>query len=138
MWTCPICGRDFKRRNQSHSCKTVYSIDEYIAQFPETEQTHLQELRTIIREAAPEATEKISWNMPTFVQNGNLVHFAMHQNHIGFHVGAPTVTAFEEKLAGFHYAKGTIHLPHAQPLPNDLIQAIVQFNIERKTNQKNK
>lgn len=77
MWTCDICGRDFKNKNQSHSCKKIHTIDEYIAQFSSEQQSKLIELREIINEMAPEAKEKISWNMPTFAQNGgNLVHFA--------------------------------------------------------------
>ncbi|MDS9471377.1 iron chaperone [Sporosarcina pasteurii] len=135
MWTCPSCERSFKRKNQPHSCIAVHSVDDYIDQFPETGQARLQELRTLIRQAAPNAMEKISWNMPTYVQNGNIVHFAMQQKHIGLHVGVAAVKAFEDELANFNYAKGTIHLPHAQPLPKELIQKIVHFNIDLKLNQ---
>ncbi|HNR47469.1 MAG TPA: DUF1801 domain-containing protein, partial [Anaerolineaceae bacterium] len=61
------------------------TIDEYIARFPDDIQTILVELRAAIRAAAPEAEEKISYQMPTFAFNGNLVHFAVHKNHIGFY-----------------------------------------------------
>lgn len=134
MWNCNLCGREFKNKNQPHSCKSIETINEYISLFPQEQQSKLIELRDIINEAAPEAQEKISWNMPTFVQNGsNLVHFASQKNHIGFHVGASTVQAFKNELLDYHYSKGTIHLPNAQPLPHELIQAIVHFRAERST-----
>lgn len=79
MWTCTLCGREFKRKNQSHYCKSVNTIEEYIAQFSNKEQVKLQELRKIIKNIASEAEEKISWKMPTYFQNGNLVHFAMQK-----------------------------------------------------------
>lgn len=130
MWRCEICGREFKNKNQSHSCKAINTIDEYIAQFSLDDQKKLNELREIITKTAPEVEEKISWKMPTFFQNKNLVHFAMHKNHIGFYVGPTAVEAFETKLANFHFFKGTIQLPKDQPLPEKLIQEIVRFKIE--------
>lgn len=136
VWTCDICRREFKNKNQSHSCKKIHTIDEYIALFSSEQQGKLTELREIINEAAPEAEEKISWNMPTFVQNGgNLVHFALHKNHIGFHVGASTVLHFKDELLDYYSSKGTIHLPNDHSLPRELIKAIVQFRIERNMNK---
>lgn len=137
MWTCKLCGREFKNQNQSHSCKSVSTIDEYIAQFSPDERKQLKELRGIINKTAPLAEEKISWNMPTFFQNKNLVHFAMHKNHIGFHVGPTAVDKFESELVDFHYSKGTIRLPIDQPLPHKLIKDIVQFKVERHAEKLN-
>lgn len=134
MWTCEVCGRKFKNKNQSHSCKSVRTIDEYIAQFYPNDQKKLQELREIIIKTAPEVIEKISWNMPTFFQSKNLVHFAMQKNHIGFHVGQTAVEAFEHELSNLHFSKGTIHLPIDQPFPLQLIERIVQFKIEMHGN----
>lgn len=131
MWTCTVCGREFKRENQSHYCKSVNTIDEYIAQFSQQEQKKLQELRKMIKNISTKAEEKMSWKMPTFSQKGNVVHFAMHKNHIGFYVGSTAIKAFEDELANYKYAKGTIQLPKDQPLPKDLIEKIVQFNIEK-------
>ena len=131
MWTCELCGREFKNKNQSHSCQSVSTIDEYIAQYSPDEQKKLQELRGIINQTAPLAKEKISWNMPTFFQNRNLVHFAMHKSHIGFYVGPTAVEIFENELTDFHYNKGTIRLPINEPLPNKLIQEIVRFKVKR-------
>lgn len=134
MWTCELCGREFKNKNQSHSCQSVSTIDAYIAQYSPDEQKKLQELRDIINQTAPLAEEKISWNMPTFFQNRNLVHFAMHKSHIGFYVGPTAVEIFENELVGFHYNKGTIRLPINEPLPQKLIQEIVQFKVKRHGN----
>ena len=131
MWTCGLCGREFKNKNQSHSCKSFSTIDEYIAQYTPAEQKQLNELRGIITKTAPLAEEKISWNMPTFFQNRNLVHFALNKSHIGFYVGPTAVEAFENELLNFHYFKGTIQLPHNEPLPQKLIEAIVKFKIEK-------
>ena len=131
MWTCELCGREFKNKNQSHSCKSFSTIDEYIGQYTPVEQEKLNELRGIITKTAPLAEEKISWNMPTFFQNRNLVHFAMNKSHIGFYVGPTAVEAFEKELSNFHYFKGTIRLPLNEPLPQKLIKAIVKFKIEK-------
>lgn len=135
VWICDICDRTFRNKNQSHSCKSIHTIDEYITLFSSEQQSKLIELREVINETAPEAKEKISWNIPTFTQNWNLVHFALQNNHIGFHVGASTVQSFKDKLSNFHYSKGTIHLPNNQPLPRELIQAIVQYRVERNINK---
>lgn len=130
MWRCEICGREFKNKNQSHSCKSFRTIDEYIAQFSPHDQNKLQVLRELINKLAPEAVEKMSWNMPTFFQYNNLVHFVMQKNHIGFHVGPTAVKAFENELLNFHFNKGTIHLPNDQAFPHQLIEKIVQSKVE--------
>lgn len=135
MWRCEVCGREFKNKNQSHSCKSIHTIDEYIAQFSPNDQKKLQELRDIINNTAPVAEEKISWKMPTFFQNKNLVHFAMHKNHIGFYVGPTAVEAFKNELSNFYFFKGTIQLPNDQPLPHQLIKRIVQFKIAMHTKE---
>jgi len=131
MWTCTICGRDFKRKNQSHYCKSVNTIDAYITQFSKNEQAKLHELHNMIKNAASNMEEKISWKMPTFIQKGNVIHFAMHKNHIGLYVGSTTVKAFENELSSYQYAKGTIQLSKDQPLPQDLIEKIVHYNVEK-------
>lgn len=109
-------------------------VEKYIAQFSDELQSKLQEIRQIIREAAPQASEKISWRMPTFYLNGNLVHFAMHKSHIGFYPGASGVEHFEDRLGEYKHAKGSIQFPLSQPLPAPLIQDIVKFRVEE--NQK--
>jgi len=104
------------------------SIDEYIATFPEDVQKIMQQLRTTIKAAAPEAEEKISYNMPTFMLNGKyLVYFAGWKNHIAFY-GAPRGDPeFTEDLSVYETGKGTLQFPYDTPLPLDLITKIVKF-----------
>jgi uncharacterized protein YdhG (YjbR/CyaY superfamily) len=103
------------------------TIDEYIATFPADVQKILQELRAVIKAAAPEATEKISYQMPTFFLHGNLVHFAAFKNHIGFYPAPRGIEAFQEELSRFKGAKGSVQFPIDQPLPLELISRIVKF-----------
>jgi uncharacterized protein YdhG (YjbR/CyaY superfamily) len=105
------------------------SIDEYIAQFPDGVQRILQELRRVIREAAPDAKEKMSYQMPTFALHGNLVHFAAYKNHVGFYPDPAGVEAFRDKLVGYKTTKGAIQFPIDKPLPYDLIAEIVEFRV---------
>ncbi len=105
------------------------SIDEYIAQCPKQVQKTLQELRATIRAAAPDAEEKISYQMPAFAQNGNLVYFAALKNHIGFYPTPSGITAFEKELAGYKSTKGALNFPLDEPLPLKLIRKIVQYRV---------
>ena len=110
--------------------KTTYeSIDEYILSFPPEIQEILKKLRSVIKEAAPEAEEKISYKMPTFVLKGNLVYFAAFKNHIGFYPIPSGITAFKAELAGYKQGKGSIQFPLDKPLPYDLISRIVKLRV---------
>ena len=106
------------------------SIDEYIEQFPKEIQTILQKIRSVIKEAAPEATEKISYQMPTFFLKGNLVHFAAYKNHVGFYPAPRGIEKFKEELSQFKGAKGSVQFPMDKPLPLELISRIVLFRVE--------
>jgi uncharacterized protein YdhG (YjbR/CyaY superfamily) len=106
-----------------------YSIDEYIATFPAEIQALLESVRATIRAAAPEAEEKISYQMPTFVLNGNLVHFAAFKQHIGLYPAPSGIEAFQQELAPYKGAKGSIRFPISQPLPLELISAIVRYRV---------
>jgi len=106
------------------------SIDEYIASFPPEIQQLLVSVRETIREAAPEATEKISYQMPTFALHGNLVHFAAFKNHIGFYPAPQGIEEFKEELSAYKGAKGSVQFPLNQPLPLELIRRIVKFRVE--------
>lgn len=105
------------------------SIDEYIATFPAEIQKILQEIRALIKAAAPEAKEKISYQMPTFDLNGNLVHFAAFKNHIGFYPTPSGIEAFKEELSGYAGAKGSVQFPIDQPMPLDLMRRIVEYRV---------
>lgn len=106
------------------------NIDEYIAAFPEDVQERLQKIRAIIREAAPNATEAISYQMPTFKLEGNLVHFAAYKNHIGFYPIPTGIEKFEAELAAYKRSKGAVQFPLDQPMPYDLIGRIVTFRVQ--------
>ena len=105
------------------------SIDEYIATFPEEIQKILEELRATIKAAAPEAQEKISYQMPAFALKGNLVYFGAYKNHIGFYPTASGIQAFKNELSVYEGAKGTVRFPIDKPLPLDLISRIVKFRV---------
>ncbi|MDF2659360.1 MAG: hypothetical protein K0Q94_2151 [Paenibacillus sp.] len=108
---------------------TFATIDDYISQFPPEVQDILRTLRNVIKEAAPEAKEKISYQMPTFVLHGNLVHFAAYKNHIGFYPAPSGIEAFQQELAAYKGAKGSVQFPIDKPLPYDLIRRIVQYRV---------
>ena len=114
------------------------SIDEYIAAQPKTVQSRLQQIRSAIAQAAPDASEKISYQMPTFYLNGNLVHFAAFENHIGFYPTPGGVKAFQEELSGYKYAKGSIQFPINRPVPLTLIRKIVTFRVEENSKKRAK
>jgi uncharacterized protein YdhG (YjbR/CyaY superfamily) len=103
------------------------SIDEYIAAFPADVQKILQEMRATIHAAAPDATEKISYQMPTFFLKGNLVHFAAFKNHIGFYPAPHGIEAFQDEMSAYEGSKGTVRFPIDKPLPLDLIRGVVQY-----------
>lgn len=110
---------------------TFTSIDEYIAAcLPEVQPT-LQTLRQVIKEAAPEAKEKISYAMPTFELQGNLVHFAAFKKHIGFYPAPDGIHAFQDEVAEYHASKGTLQFPLDKPIPYELISRIVKYRVER-------
>lgn len=106
------------------------NIDEYIKSFPTDIQKILEQLRTTIRKAAPAAEEKISYAMPTFVLNGNLVHFAAYKHHIGFYPSPSPIEVFKDDLSGYVTSKGAIQFPVDQPLPLALIAKIVRFRVK--------
>jgi uncharacterized protein YdhG (YjbR/CyaY superfamily) len=113
---------------KSNSVRYV-SIDEYIATFPEEIQKKLEEVRATIKTAAPEAKEKISYQIPTFTLYGNLVHFAAYKNHIGFYPTSSGVQAFKHELSQYETSKGAIQFPLDKPLPLDLISKITKYRV---------
>ncbi|MFN8413986.1 MAG: DUF1801 domain-containing protein [Anaerolineales bacterium] len=122
--------------------KPITTIDEYIATFPKDIQKILNEVRKTIKTAAPMAEEKISYQMPTFFLNGNLVHFAAFKNHIGFYPTPSAIEAFKKELSVYEGAKGSVQFPLNQPMPLKLISKIVKFrvgqNLEKAKNKPGK
>jgi uncharacterized protein YdhG (YjbR/CyaY superfamily) len=116
------------------SDKAAYnSIDEYIMTFPQEVQKILKELREVIKTAAPEAEEKISYQMPTFYLKGNLVHFAAYKRHVGFYPAPSGIEAFKEELSDYESAKGSVRFPIDKTLPLELISKIVKFRVAENT-----
>ncbi len=103
------------------------SIDEYIAGFPPNVQEVLEQIRMAIKEVAPDAEEAISYRIPTFVLNGNLVHFAAFKNHIGFYPTPSGIRQFENQLSSYERAKGSVRFPLDKPMPLGLIKKIIDF-----------
>lgn len=106
------------------------NIDEYIAGFPGDVQKILIKIRATIRQAAPDAEEKISYQMPTFFLNGNLVHFAAFKNHIGFYPVPTGIEKFKKELSAYKGGKGSVQFPLDQPIPYELISRIVKFRVK--------
>ena len=113
-------------------------IDDYIASFPDNIQKLLNQLRSTIRNAAPAATEKIAYGIPTYDYNGNLVHFAAFKKHIGFFPTPSAITAFQKELKPYKTSKGTVQLPFTDPLPLKLIARIVKFRVKQNTAKKSR
>lgn len=111
--------------------KTAKDIDEYIAGFPKEVQDILQQVRATIKKAAPAAEEKISYAIPTFFLQGNLVHFAAFKNHIGFYPTPSGIEEFEKDLSIYKRAKGSVQFPLDKPMPLNLISRMVKFRIKK-------
>jgi uncharacterized protein YdhG (YjbR/CyaY superfamily) len=110
--------------------KIPTTIDEYIAACPKEVQSLLKQIRAAVHAAAPQAVEKISYGMPTFYLNGNLVHFAAHKHHIGFYPAPRALEIFKDELANYKGSKGAVQFPFDQPLPLDLVARITRYRVE--------
>ena len=130
MWKCPKCGRSFKKENQSHYCgKAPETVDECILAQDEGIRDQLLSIRSVLKSELPDATEKISWSMPTYWKGHNIIHFAAAKKHIGLYPGSEAVEHFAEKLdqAGCPYSKGAIRIPCSVELPLSLIAEIAAW-----------
>lgn len=110
--------------------KRSTAIDQYISTFPPETQKLLNQMREAIRSVAPEAEEVIKYAMPTYVLDGNLVHFAAYKNHIGFYPAPSGLQAFHNEIAHYKSSKGAVQFPLDQPLPLELVKKIVIFRME--------
>jgi len=112
------------------------TIDEYIASFPVEVQQKLQQIRAVIQSAAPEALEKISYQIPTFYFNGNLVHFAVQKHHIGFYPAPSGIDRFKEELLPYKTSKGAVQFPLDKPIPFGLIRKITAYRYQENSSKK--
>ncbi|MDR2535176.1 MAG: DUF1801 domain-containing protein [Treponema sp.] len=115
--------------------ENIKTIDAYIAGFEPEIQTTLHELRNFIKAEAPEATEKISYGMPTFYLNGNLVHFVAFKDHYGFFPSPSGIDEFEKELTPYRTGKGTLCFPLGKPIPWDIIKKIIRFRVKENLNK---
>jgi len=111
------------------------TIDDYIAAFPDDVQALLQAVRATIHAAAPDAVERISYGMPAFAQEGNLVYFAALKHHIGLYPTSSGIAAFQQEISAYESSKGAVKFPKDQPMPLDLIARIVQFRVTENLNR---
>lgn len=114
---------------------TAKTIDAYISAFPASTQTLLKQLRAAILEAAPQATERISYGMPCFRTTKNLVYFAGYTKHIGFYPGAATIAHFETQLSQYKHAKGSVQFPLTEAIPSALIIQMTEFRLQELLNK---
>ncbi len=117
--------------------KQFTTIGEYIGTFPEDVQCILEKMRQTIHDAAPDAVEAISYRIPTFKQNGNLVHFAAFKKHIGFYPASSGIEAFKEELSLYPGGKGSVQFPLDKPIPYELVKKITLFRV-KETREKTK
>jgi uncharacterized protein YdhG (YjbR/CyaY superfamily) len=120
------------------SASPAVAIDEYIASFPPEVRARLSKVRATIRRHAPKAEERMSYGIPTFFLDGNLVHFAAFARHIGLYPGPSGIAAFRDALSRYKSAKGSVQFPHDEPLPLGLIADIVKFRVAESTGPKTK
>ncbi len=129
---CVVRRHRSSRAEQLSAMKTTTprNIDEYIAGFPPDVQASLQQLRAVVREAAPDAEEALKYRMPTFVLQENLVHFAAFENHIGLYPTPSAVEAFQTDLKDYVHAKGSVQFPLNRPVPFALVKRMVRFRVK--------
>jgi uncharacterized protein YdhG (YjbR/CyaY superfamily) len=105
------------------------NFNEYLADCPKETHAALKLIHKTIKNAAPDATELISYSMPAFKQDGMLVWFAAHTHHIGFYPGASGIAAFQKELTAYKSAKGSVQFPLDKPIPADLVSRIVKYKL---------
>ena len=110
--------------------KIPTSVDEYIAGFPKGVQKILKQVRLVVKKAAPDAEEGISYQMPYYKQNGRLLYFAAHTAHLGFYPMTTGIKAFQPELEPYKWAKGSVQFPYNKPLPLVLITKMVRFRVK--------
>ncbi len=130
MWICLRCKREFKNKNQNHYCHIKpKTIDEYIYQQDKEKQDDLFLIRNILKEVLFDAEERISWGMPTYWKEYNIIHFAASKRHIGLYVDKDVVEHFKEGLKDYEIHNGTIHISYGN-IDINLIQQIAKYCLD--------
>ncbi len=118
--------------------KNTETVDEYILRFDPETREKLQAVRSIVRDCAPDAEERMSWQMPSYFLCGILVQFAAHKNHIGFYPGPEGIAGFSDQFGEYGFSKGAVRFPFDKPLPSDLIRQIMKFKMALNTGDEEK
>lgn len=116
-------------RERESKSPQFQTVEEYIAGHDGEVRERMEQLRALILACSPDITEKIAWGMPTFVLNGNLVHFSAEKKHLGFHPSSSAIQAFEGRLQDYRYSKGTVQLPYEKSMPYELLREMVLFRV---------
>lgn len=133
MWTCPKCGREFKRTGQSHYCgEAPKTIEEYILQQEPSQQSELWQLHQTISGSLPDVKQRIAWSMPTYGEKSIVIQFFAHKNHISLYVGEKAIAHFQDELQEYEYNKSAIYLKYNRPIPEMLIASIVRYCYENE------
>ena len=133
MWTCPKCGREFKRTNQGHYCgKAPETVDEYLDAQTQEAQAHVVELRNIIQRCIPVFGERLAWSMPVFEMGKRSISFAACQKHISLYLDAETIEVIQPQLGDFTIKKNALYLPYNKELPVSTIENAVKVYFETK------
>ena len=133
MWTCPKCGRIFKRTNQGHYCgKAPESVDEYIElQFLQA-RIYIIELRNIIKRCVPEVKERIAWSMPLFEKDKHSISLADCKKHISLYVDTKTIEMLKPQLSELEIKKNAIYIPYDKDLPIKTIENVIRQSFDTK------
>lgn len=118
--------------------KKPTTVEKYIAQFPETIQSHLLEMRCILQEVAPEAEETLKWGKPVFLLDTILFAYAAHKSHLSFVPTGPALSPYTEELYGYVVKKDSIQFSYEVPLPKELIQKIAKYRLQDVVERKAK
>lgn len=112
------------------------TVDEYLAAQPEPQRSILEQLRQVIKKAAPEALEVISYSMPAYKQLGMVAYFAAAKNHYGLYIMPRVLQAFQNRLGAYKLSKATIQFPWNTPLPRELVTEIIRYAVRLNQDQK--
>ena len=131
MWTCPKCGREFKRTNQGHYCgKAPKNVDEYIELQITEAREHIVELRNIIQSCVPEVMEQIAWSMPIYKRAKFSISFAACNKHISLYIDANILEIYKSQLSDFTMKKNALYLPYEKRLPVKVLENIIKQSFE--------
>lgn len=114
----------------SLNSSSMSPIDEYIASFPEEAQKKLQEIRSILKEAAPNASEAMKWGSPVLEQKRILFAFTGFKSHLNFMPTGSSLAPFKDELKGYKTGKDTVQFPYGKPLPKVLIKKIAKYRVK--------